>query len=219
MKVRCHPCLTDLPILYSFRRCPYAMRARMAVLVSGQQVELREVSLRAKPDALILASPKATVPVLVLPDGTVIDESLDIMAWALSLADPLGWLSPGAAMDPLIATNDGPFKTHLDRAKYPGRFGPSDPVDHYKAALALLQPLEVLLAEQPFFFGEAASLADVALFPFIRQLARIDGDRWVIEAPLGIRRWLAVWEAGPLFKAIMVKYPLWQDGALPLHFP
>ena len=195
------------------------MRARMAVLVSGQQVELREISLRAKPDALIRASPKATVPVLVLPDGTVIDESLDIMRWALAQADPLGWLSPGAAMDPLITTNDGPFKTHLDRAKYPGRFGPSDPLDHYEAALALLQPLEALLGGQPFLFGEAASLADVALFPFIRQFARIDEGRWATDAPPWLRLWLATWEARPLFEAIMLKYPLWQDGALPLLFP
>ncbi|RZJ25863.1 MAG: glutathione S-transferase, partial [Haliea sp.] len=114
-----------LPVLYSFRRCPYAMRARLALAVSAQPHELREIVLRNKPAAMLSASPKGTVPVLVLPDGQVLDESLDIMRWALGRNDPAQWLSPAGAshgaMDALIAGNDGTFKQHLDRYKYPNR--------------------------------------------------------------------------------------------------
>ena len=208
-----------LPILYSFRRCPYAMRARMALVVAGQSVELREVSLKAKPDALIAASSKATVPVLVLADGTVIDESLDIMRWALTQADPEGWLKPGAAMDPLIAANDGPFKYHLDRTKYPGRHDDGNAAQHRAAAISLLRPLEAQLSERLYLFSETASLADVALFPFIRQFARIDGIRLSGDALPHIERWLSAWEASPLFERAMVKTPLWQDGTLGIAFP
>ncbi|MBA4767219.1 MAG: glutathione S-transferase N-terminal domain-containing protein [Porphyrobacter sp.] len=136
-----------LPVLYSFRRCPYAMRARMALWAAGITVELREVKLAAKPPALLAASPKGTVPVLVLADGQVIEESLDIMRWALVQNDPEGWLTGEDAA--LIAANDGPFKHHLDRAKYPGRYG-ADETDHRAAAQALLMPLEERLTTAPF---------------------------------------------------------------------
>ena len=164
--------MTQAPILYSFRRCPYAMRARMALWAAGVTVELREVKLAAKPPALIAASPKGTVPVLVLADGTVIDESLDIMRWALGQNDPEGWLAGDDRA--LIAANDGPFKHHLDRAKYPGRYEEEGLSDHRAAALALLAPLELRLQAAPWLCGESRTLTDIALFPFIRQFAAID---------------------------------------------
>ena len=132
-----------MPILYSFRRCPYAMRARMALLVSGVPFELREVLLRDKPAAMVAASPKATVPVLVLEDGAVIDESLDIMRWALRRHDPEDWLAGDDAA--LIARFDDRFKHHLDRYKYPDRHR-ADPSEHRAAGLALLGELERRLA-------------------------------------------------------------------------
>jgi glutathione S-transferase len=158
--------MSSLPILYSFRRCPYAMRARMALLVSGQAVGLREVVLRAKPRALLDASPKGTEPVLVLPDGQVIEQSLDIMLWALRRRDPENWLSGRDAG--LIAANDGPFKHHLDHYKYAGRHD-GDPLPHRAAALGLLEPLEERLAAAPFLCGPARTLTDIAIFPFVRQ--------------------------------------------------
>src|SRR5206468_13064094 len=119
-----------LPILYSFRRCPYAMRARMAIAVSGQRCELREIVLKSKPPEMLAASPKATVPVLVLPGGSVIEQSLDIMRWSLTRHDPAGWLDHEDKH--LIEANDGPFKHHLDRAKYPDRHD-SDAAAHLSA--------------------------------------------------------------------------------------
>ena len=127
------------PILYSFRRCPYAMRARLALAISGQPVELREVVLRNKPPELLAAFPKATVPVLVLPDGRVLDQSLDIMRWALEKNDSAGWLQPPLAeMLALVAQVDGPFKHHLDRYKYPGRYGDDScqrPADKHRSTI------------------------------------------------------------------------------------
>jgi glutathione S-transferase len=140
--------MPDLPILYSFRRCPYAMRARLALAVSETVCIHREVALSNKPAAMIGASPKATVPVLVLRDGQVLDESLDIMRWALERRDPQGWLeADSAAMQALIEANDGPFKYHLDRYKYAGRYG-VDPVEHRSAGLDILTGLDRRLAAQ-----------------------------------------------------------------------
>lgn len=204
------------PVLYSFRRCPYAMRARMALWTAGLRVELREVKLAAKPQALLAASPKGTVPVLVLPDGTVIDESLDIMRWALSQNDPEGWLAGDDA--DLIAANDGPFKHHLDRAKYPGRYEDDGTIDHRAAALALLAPLETRLADRPWLTGAAPALADIALFPFIRQFAAID-PAWFAAQPLPhMQNWLNRLLASPLFAAVMGKYAVWQAGDPPVLF-
>lgn len=192
-----------LPILYSFRRCPYAMRARMALRVAGIEVERREVSLRDKPPELLAASPKGTVPVLVLPYGTVIDESLDIMQWALAQQDPESWLSPGEPMDALIVTNDGPFKFHLDRAKYANRYPDVDPAYHRGEAVKLLQPLESRLATHGFLFGGTPSLADIAIFPFVRQFAR--ADETVLTDLPRLKAWLKSMESLPLFRAAMEK--------------
>lgn len=203
-----------LPVLYSFRRCPYAMRARMALWAAGITVELREVKLAAKPPALLAASPKGTVPVLVLADGRVIDESLAIMRWALAQNDPEGWLAGEDAA--LIAAYDGPFKHHLDRAKYPGRYD-EEGTDHRAAALALLGNLEVRLERTACLCGPTRSLADIALFPFIRQFAAIDPD-WSAAQPLPhLQGWLEALAGSELFAAIMPKVAPWADGDVPVR--
>jgi glutathione S-transferase len=188
------------PILYSFRRCPYAMRARMALIISQTPFSLIEVKLAAKPAELLAASPKATVPVLILPNGTVIDESLDIMHWALDRHDPENWR---ANIDnSLIATNDGPFKHHLDRTKYPQRHN-SDPAIHRAAALEILKNLEPRLT--PHLHGKTPGFTDIALFPFVRQFAAID-PVWFAGQPLpAVQAWLAHHLAMPLFTAAMAR--------------
>jgi glutathione S-transferase len=208
--------MIDRPILYSFRRCPYAMRARMALLASGTICEIREVKLSAKPPELAAASPKATVPVLVLPDGEVIDQSLDIMRRVLALNDPEGWLRRD---DPaLIAINDGPFKHHLDRTKYPERHR-SDPAEHRAAALALLRDLDERLATAPCLHGADTGLTDIALFPFVRQFAQIDRV-WFDAQPLPhLQLWLDRHLGSRLFAAAMVRLEVWQAGHPPVAFP
>lgn len=204
-----------LPILYSFRRCPYAMRARMALWVAGIAVELREVKLAAKPPALLAASPKATVPVLVLADGTVIDESLSIMRWALAQNDPESWLEGDDTA--LITTNDGAFKHHLDRAKYPGRYE-EDGIDHRAAGLALLGDLEARLENGPQLCGPTRGLTDIALFPFIRQFAHIDPE-WFAGQPLPrLQAWLESHLTADLFAAIMPKFAPWKADDTPIRF-
>jgi glutathione S-transferase len=206
-----------LPIFYSFVRCPYAMRARMALLVSGICVNLREVALRNKPDAMVLASTKATVPVLVLPDGHVIDESLAIMRWALALNDPERWLDMGG--DDVVVAIDGAFKHHLDRMKYHTRYPGTDPLEHRHAAIALLEPLEARLAGARNLFGDRPTLADIAIFPFIRQFARADNAAWANEPLPQLRGWLDRLCTSPLFTAAMAKYPRWTPGDEDLPFP
>jgi glutathione S-transferase len=203
------------PILYSFRRCPYAMRARMALLASGTVCEIREVVLRDKPAALIEASPKATVPVLVLPDGEVIDQSLDIMRWALGRSDPDHWLDGDDAA--LIAANDGPFKHHLDRAKYPGRYDESG--DHRALALAMLEPIDARLKGRDFLCGDLPVLTDFALLPFVRQFAEIDRPWFDVQPLPELGRWLARLLASDLFAAAMVRLPAWKAGDPPILFP
>lgn len=204
--------MADLPLLYSFRRCPYAMRARMALWVAGVTVELREVKLANKPDELLEASSKGTVPVLVLPDGQVVDESLDVMRWALSQNDPEGWLTGDDAA--LIARNDCEFKRHLDRYKYPNRYPDEDSTSDYhrEQGLAVLQDLDARLAKHAFLCGDTRSLADMAIFPFIRQFANHD-RAWFDAQPLPhLQGWLAGHLSSDIFTAIMVKHTPWQAG-------
>jgi len=202
-----------LPILYSFRRCPYAIRARLAIKVSGAAVVLREVVLRDKPAALIAASAKATVPVLQLPDGTVLAQSLDIMRWALDLHDPQGWLraDEADAVQAWVDRNDGPFKTLLDGYKYAAR-QPGRPAHRCRdeAVDLMLQPLNTQLAAQGFVLRASCSLADVALLPFVRQFAACD-TAWFERAPLvHVHAWLAQLTATPLFSAVMHKHSPWR---------
>lgn len=205
------------PILYTFRRCPYAMRARLALSVAQLDIRVREVVLRDKPAAMLKASPKGTVPVLVLPNGEVVDESLDVMRWALAEADPKGWLSADAAeTDALIAQNDGPFKRALDRYKYPNRYEDegADPVENRDAGLAILESLSEQIADHGGqLFGPASTLADMAIFPFVRQFAHIDLDWWETAAPGPVKTWLAGHKDSARFRAIMAKYPQWAPGA------
>jgi len=185
----------------------------MAMAVSKVVYVIREVSLRDKPVAMLDASPKATVPVLELPSGRVIDESLDIMRWALEQNDPEHWLAPGPIMMDLIAVNDGPFKFHLDRMKYSNRYPGSEPREHRAAAVELLSQLEQRLCSQSYLFGNAPALADVAIFPFIRQFAHADAAAFAGEPLPALQAWLARWESSALFLSVMNKHPLWQPEA------
>ncbi len=188
------------------------MRARMALAISGISHEIREVKLREKPAAMLAASPKGTVPVLVLPDGAVIDESIDIMRWAFRRSDPEDWLSGDDAA--LIAANDGGFKHNLDRTKYPERY-PADGVDHRAAGLKYLMMLESRLTGQDWLCGDRRSIADAAIMPFVRQFAAID-PVWFGAQPIPVvRRWLAIQIASPLFHDVMVVRPQWQPPAAP----
>jgi glutathione S-transferase len=204
------------PVLYTFRRCPYAMRARLALSASRLDIRVREVVLRDKPAEMLEASPKGTVPVLVLPDGRVIDESLDMMRWALAASDPEGWLSADAAeTDALIAQNDGPFKRALDRYKYPNRYEAegADPLANRDAGLAILTGLsERIAANGGQLFGPAPTLADMAIFPFVRQFAHTDMDWWEEAAPAPVKAWLVAHKDSARFRAIMAKFPQWAPG-------
>lgn len=212
-----------LPVLYSFRRCPYAMRARMALAVSGQACELREVVLKNKPQGLLQASPKATVPVLVLPTGQVLEQSLDIMLWALAQHDPEAWLAPtqGSLEEMLdcIAACDGAFKHALDRCKYPGRYPDADSQAERTKATAWLETLESRLSARHFLFGAHAALADMAVAPFVRQFAGIDAQWWDAQPWPRLQAWLARWQAAPLFDMVMCKLPPWSDGTQGVVFP
>ena len=202
----------DLPILYSFRRCPYAMRARMALAVAGLRYEIREVSLKAKPTEMLVVSPKATVPVLVLPCGEVIEESRDIMLHALKQNDPEGWLQDwGPDLEAMVERNDGPFKTYLDQYKYPQRF--DVPMETARdRGLEILMDLENRLAASPFLARQSPTLVDICLFPFVRQFAAVD-PHWFQQVPLDrLRNWLAFFVEGSLFAQIMTKHLIWKSG-------
>ena len=211
--------MTELPILYSFRRCPYAMRARMALAASGAEVMLREVLLKDKPPELVAASPKATVPVLVLSDGRVIEESLDVMQWALVQSDPLGWLEGGALDSDWISECDGDFKHWLDRYKYAERYPEHAAEDYRQNAEAFIQKLEDQLSVSDWMGGDAANAVDVALFPFMRQFAGVDPSWWQQAPYPHVQQWLENWLNSALFSAIMAKYPRWESGRPGERFP
>jgi glutathione S-transferase len=214
-----------LPLLYSFRRCPYAMRARMALAVSGVPHAACEVRLRDKPGALLAASPKGTVPVLVLPSGRVLEHSLDIMLWALQHNDPGGWLSPDtgtlADMTDLLARAEAQFKPALDRYKYPNRFGiatatnsadgstdrsvNSSATQHRDSAALWLHGVEARLAAHVGLFGMRLGLADFGLLPFVRQFAHVNPDWFAGQDWPHLQRWLANWQASALYAQIMRK--------------
>ena len=201
--------MTALPLLYSFRRCPYAIRARMALRVSGVPVDIREVALRDKPPELLAASPKGTVPVLVIRNGPlpqVIDQSLSIMQWALQQADPEGWLLMPDAVSDWVTRNDDVFKPLLDRYKYANRHPEMSPLAHRQAALdAFMTELDALLQGSTFLRGDRPCLADVAVFPFVRQFAGVDPP-WFAQAALpGVQRWLSHWLVSPVFTAVMAR--------------
>ncbi|MDP6199076.1 MAG: glutathione S-transferase, partial [Porticoccaceae bacterium] len=199
------------PVLYSFRRCPYAMRARMTLLYASITVEIREVFLGNKPQALLEVSSKETVPVL-LCDGQVLDESLDIMLWALRRSDPQQWLRADLQDTTLalVAENDGSFKTALDQYKYWDRF-PAESQQYYRLqGERFLSKLDQLLQANQYLLADSPTLADIAIFPFIRQFAFVDKAWFDQSSYQHLRRWLHYFIESPLFAQAMHKYPAWQ---------
>ena len=211
--------LDNLPILYSFRRCPYAMRARMAITKADIKVELREVVLRDKPQAMLDASSKGTVPTLVLPDNIVIDESIDIMRWALSQNDPENWLTEIEETKALISENDGPFKKALDRFKYPSRYPDEDCSGAQGEVQAFFKKLNDKLQKTSYLSGDTITITDIALFPFIRQASKVEPDWFESLSYKNLYRWLNEHLDSALFKSIMKKYNPWQDGDGIIIFP
>lgn len=207
----------SLPVLYSFRRCPYAIRARLALYYAGLAVELREVVLRDKPTEMLVVSPKGTVPVLVLEDGReepeIIEESLEVMLWALAQNDPDGWLDIEFEQGiSLIEANDDQFKPWLDRYKYPDRFEPLQPDEARMHCETFLQQLEERLQQQAFICGPRVSIVDMSLYSFVRQFAFVDIE-WFRSGPYpALNKWLQDFLDSELFAAVMHKYPQWQPG-------
>ncbi len=195
------------------------MRGRMALAVAEQPVILREIELRDRPDEIYEASPKGTVPVLVLADGAVLDESLDVMRWALTQNDPEAWLPATAAeqqaCEALIRRNDGDFKHHLDRYKYATRYEDADEQEHRAAAAAILHDLNARLHDAPFLLGERFTLADAAIAPFVRQFAFADRSWFDAQPWPQLRSWLDRFIESARFLRAMKKYPVWQRGQEP----
>lgn len=211
-----------LPLLYSFRRCPYAIRARLALAQAGVTVQTVEVDLKHKPAALLAVSPRATVPVLVLSTGQVLTESLDIMRWALAQHDPAAWLlSKQFERDELLVkTTETAFKHWLDRYKYAERH-PDHTREHYRqqAVDSLITPLELALtAEGPWLGGAQVVLADAAIFPFVRQFAAVEPAWWASSPFPATQAWLQRWLESALFAGVMHKLPV-ADGARPTNAP
>ncbi len=210
------------PVLYTFRRCPYAIRARMTLAYAGINFEVREVVLRDKPQEMLMLSPKGTVPVMQLTDGTVLEESLDIMKWALRQSDPDGWnlsnASVRAMIDQLIEENDFSFKPSLDGYKYPRGSPEKTAEEHRDAGAVFLAALERRLQKSDYLLGETISLADVALFPFVRQFAGVDQEWFKSSTFVNLRAWLHFFVEHPLFTRVMQKYPPWRAGDAPVFF-
>jgi glutathione S-transferase len=204
-----------LPILYSYRRCPYAMRARMALKLADIEVEIREISLRDKPAHLLQISPKATVPVLILQDGRVIDESLEIMFWAFNNAREENDALQAAkyqtngheASRALVLINDSAFKKNLDCYKYPERNPEKSQLEYRQLGESFLAQLESLLQQNPYLFGEKPSFADYATFPFIRQFAAVDTAWFEASTYIKLRAWLNNLVNSEVFVSVMQKQP------------
>ncbi|MAQ70705.1 MAG: glutathione S-transferase [Alphaproteobacteria bacterium] len=199
-------------ILYSFRRCPYAMRARLGLKISGLKYEHREIVLRNKPKSMLEYSPKGTVPVFITDSGNIIDESLDIMFYALGENDPEHWLAPPIdAMKSLISQNDGDFKKNLDRYKYPTRYPKEDCSGAKENGLRFISLLNEKLSINKYLFGEKRSLADMAIFPFIRQFSKVEADDFQKLPYPHLQNWLNGHLNSEIFKEIMKKHTLWED--------
>ncbi|NOR68365.1 MAG: glutathione S-transferase [Methylomarinum sp.] len=212
---------SNLPVLYSFRRCPYAMRARLAIAYSDITVELREVILRDKPAELLAISPKATVPVLELVSGQVLEESLDIIYWVLSINDPDNWLSLDLAdeIKQLIVNNDGEFKYYLDRYKYADRYPENNELFYREKAESFISELEQRLSQHTFLCSNRRSLADMAIFPFIRQFANVNTNWFQSSKYNHLKQWLNKHLESDLFISIMEKLPAWQAEDKQTTFP
>jgi len=215
-----------LPRLYSFRRCPYAMRARLGLVFAGLQVELREIVLRNKPVQMLAISPKGTVPVLELlasddsHENVVIEESREILEWALKQNDPQGLLSvePEKA-NALIDQNDNEFKQWLDRYKYADRYPEKTELEYRQKGEEFLQVLEELLTNNKYLLGSNISMADIGIMPFVRQFAHVNRDVFYSLPYPNLQQWLKDWLEHPIFKQVMIKYPPWQEGDALVVFP
>lgn len=209
------------PALYSFRRCPYAMRARMAIRLCEISYEHREILLRDKPQAMLNVSPKGTVPVLVTEEGKVIDESLDVMLWAIEKSNHKLAETIDASV-PWVHKNDTFFKKNLDRFKYPNRYedeGEADQVrdEAYKQAGLFLQELEdAINANDGYILSAQPSIADIAIFPFVRQFSKVDENLWVSNSYPKVREWLAIFLEKEAFQDIMTKQVVWSPDNNPL---
>ena len=205
----------EQPILYNFRRCPYAIRTRLALLHAKVNVEIREVVLRNKPKEFLATSPSGTVPSLKLTN-TVLDESLDIMKWALSQNDPIDLMvMPDYGFD-LISECDGNFKKALDRTKYPNKFPDKDPMESRDTAALFLYKLEKILS--PNLFGTNISMADLALLPFVRQFAHIDENWFYDQDWINLIKWVDNFKQSSEFNKIMTKSAPWKVGDTPVMF-
>lgn len=211
----------SLSCLYSFRRCPYAMRARLGLLFSELPVELREITLKNKPAKMLAISPKGTVPVLQLADGVVIEESREIMEWALEQQDPQELLNPKTLHqgNTLIEQNDQEFKHWLDRYKYADRHLEMTQTEYRQKGEAFLQILEALLTKNTYLLGDSVTIADIGIMPFVRQFAHVDRDVFYSLPYPKLQIWLKNWLAHPLFIQAMTKFQPWQDGDEPVIFP
>ena len=200
------------PTLYSYRRCPYAMRARMALKYAGIPVEHREIELHNKPQSMLQLSPKGTVPVLRMND-LVLDQSLDILHWALQQSDPHGWREVDESIaNSWVEKNDGPFKTLLDQYKSPNRFPELEPEAVLDEALqAMLIPMEQTLQNFQYLMGGRLTWVDVAIFPFIRQFSMVDPKRFEQLPIPAVKKWLNHQLESELFDSVMQKHPTWKD--------
>ena len=213
----------NLPVLYSFRRCPYAIRARLSIVASGQVCELREVLLRDKPQEMIALSPKGTVPVLLLPDGDVLEESLDIMKWAFSQNDPEEMMifsgDKGQEFDQLVERNDSFFKYHLDRYKYANRYDGARGSDHRREGMTFIHELGKRLDGSAYLLGIEISAADLAILPFVRQFANTDRSWFDENAPQSVSHWLSEFLSSKRFLGVMEKYSPWKPNQNVISFP
>lgn len=206
----------DLPILYSLRRCPYAMRGRMGIALSKQQVLLREIITKDKPSELLASSAKGTVPVLVLPDGQIIEQSLDVMNWALQQNDPQDLLRSSnptlnQQVHQLIKVNDDEFIGHLEKYRASVRYRNIDKEQRRQDCEGFISKLEALLTDQAYFFGETPSLADFAVMPFVSQFVRVE-KKWFVQSEYqNVGRWLRTHLDSKLYTQVMKQYPLWNE--------
>ena len=207
--------------LYSFRRCPYAMRARLGLLFAELSVELREITLKNKPTQMLAISPKGTVPVLQLIDGTVIEESREIMMWALEQNDPQGLLDTAvfSQAEALIAQNDNEFKYWLDRYKYADRHTEMTQTEYRQRGEVFLQVLEARLNKNGYLLGDNVTVADIGIIPFVRQFAHVDRNTFYDLPYPKLQQWLQNWLAHPLFLQAMVKFQPWQEEDKAVIFP
>jgi len=211
----------SLPRLYTFRRCPYAMRARLALLFANVPVELREITLKNKPEHMLTISPKGTVPVLQITDDTVIEESLEVMMWALKQADPQGLLDEKSQSQAksLIGQNDNEFKQWLDRYKYADRHPEMTQSEYREKGEVFLQVLESLLTDNIYLLGDNPTIADIGIMPFVRQFAHVDREVFYNLPYPNLQRWLQHWLEHPLFVQAMTKFQPWQEGDEMVVFP